>query len=136
MSDINKIKRNKKNIIILFRFCIISLIISSSIFLFYIIDGKNITMNIVKQKDIHKKSSKLMNNPKIRFENDNGNFYDIKGKAAKYNSDGTIIAHQVTAISNSGIITSDRLDITNDGNVIIFTGNSNLEFYSTSKFKK
>jgi|TARA_B110000259_G_scaffold63651_1_gene75201 hypothetical protein len=136
MTQIKKIKKNKKNTRLIFKFCAMSLILSSSLFLFYIVNGKNTTLSIVKQKDIQKNSVKLMHNPKIRFENDNGNFYDIKGETAKYNKDASIIAKKVTAISDSGTIISDILTISSDGNVIIFTGNAELEFFSNIIKKK
>ena len=131
MSEINKINKNKKNTRIIFRICIIFLILSSVVFLFYIIDGKNVALNITKYKDLEKnKSSKLMTNPKISFEYKNGNWYDIKGKTAQYKKNGDITVKQVVTISNSGNIKSYRLDITDNGNVIIFNGKPELEFYN------
>jgi hypothetical protein len=131
MKDINKINNNKKNILIIFRICVIFLILSSAIFVFYIIDSKNMAMSLVKYKNNTKKSSnKLMSNPKIRFEYENGNFYDIKGKYANYQKNGNVTIKDVVAYNNNGNITSEQLEINNNGNIIIFTGNPKLEFYS------
>ncbi|MDA7705484.1 hypothetical protein N8772_03305 [Rickettsiales bacterium] len=134
MKNITQIKKNKKNTLIIFRFCITFLILSSSVFLFYIFDSNNSVVNIIKYKNIDKKSSnKLMSNPKIRFEYENGNFYDIKGKSAKYYENGNVIVNDVIANSDSGNIISEELNITNNGNIIIFTGKPELEFYSKKR---
>jgi hypothetical protein len=130
MNKLYQIRKNKKNTKIIFRFCITFLMLSSSIFLFYIIDSNNMAINIIKYKNIENKSnSKIMSNPQIHFEYEGGNFYKIKGESAKYHNNGDIIVKKVTANNNNGNIKAEKLNVTNNGNVIIFTGKPKLEFY-------
>lgn len=131
MNKLYQIRKNKKNTKIIFRFCILFLILSSSIFLFYIMDSNNMALNIIKYKNLENKSnSKIMSNPQIYFEYEDGNFYKIKGESAKYHNGGDIIVKKVTANGNNGNIRAEKLDVTNNGNIIIFTGKPKLEFYS------
>lgn len=131
MDKIQNIHKSKKKTLIIFCICSTALIIAISLFLFYIIDNNNTAINIIKNKNIKEvNKNKLMSNPRIRFEYENGDFYYIKGKKAEYKSNGNIKIHNVTAISNKGNIKSRNLEITDNGNIITFTGNPNLEFYS------
>lgn len=94
-------------------------------------DSNNMVLNIVEYKNFKKKSnSKIMSNPQIHFEYDDSNFYKITGESAKYHNNGDIIVKKVTANGNNGNIKAQQLDVTNNGNIIIFTGKPKLEFYN------
>jgi hypothetical protein len=94
-------------------------------------DSNNMVLNIVEYKNFKKKSnSKIMSNPQIHFEYGDGNFYKITGESAKYHNNGDIIVKKVTANGNNGNIKAQQLDVTNNGNIIIFTGKPKLEFYN------
>ncbi|MFT6106256.1 MAG: hypothetical protein ACJA0S_000182 [Rickettsiales bacterium] len=120
---IQKIHRGlefRKNLIY---FCIAILFFSVLSFLFYGFEASNNAIKFIARKDEVKKMEKVMFNPKIRFEQSEGNIFDVVAKKAIQKNKDDVELFDVFVEGGRGNITSDNLLITNGGDDLHFSGN-------------
>ena len=122
-SIINGIKRRVKLRKILTLLCLIVLIFGVLSFLFYGFDTTNNAIKFISKKDQIKKIEKVMINPKIKFEYDDGQLFDIQASRAVHKDENDVELFDVKASGNAGDITAGNLLITNDGNDMHFSNN-------------
>ena len=69
------------------------------------------------------KVEKVMLNPKIKFEQNEGQFFNIEAKKAIHKDESIVELFDVKASGNSGSITAGNLLITNSGSNLHFSNN-------------
>ncbi|MFT6076924.1 MAG: hypothetical protein ACJA02_000368 [Myxococcota bacterium] len=104
-------------------FCIAILFFSILSFLFYGIEASNSAIKFISRKNEISKIEKIMLNPKIKFEQSEGNFFDVVAKKAIHKNKDDVELFDVLANGDRGNITSDNLLITNGGDDLHFSGN-------------
>lgn len=86
--------------------------------------SKNIKL-ITQYKDEAKnyKAEKIMTNPRIKFQYDDAQIYDIKAKRAFHKDEKEMTLYDVFATGETGNITAGELKIYEEGNHLVFTKN-------------
>lgn len=120
---INGIKRRVRFRKILILLCMIILIFGLLSFLFYGLNTSSNAIKFMSKKDQINKVEKVMINPKIKFEYDQGQIFDIQATKAVHKDENNIEMFDVKASGDKGDITSGNLLITNNGNDLHFSGN-------------
>jgi hypothetical protein len=69
------------------------------------------------------KTEKIMTNPRIKIQHENGNIYDIRAKKALHENEQEVIMYDVFAEGKIGKITAGELEITESGDHMVFTKN-------------
>ncbi len=122
-SIIDGIKRRVKFRKILILICLIVLIFGLLSFLFYGFDTTNKAIKFISKKDQLKKVEKVMLGPKIKFEYEDGQLFDIRASKAIHKDENDVELFDVEASGNLGDITAGSLLITNNGNDLHFSNN-------------
>ena len=126
MSDESKILSNIKRQArfkgFLVCICMLVLICGFLSFFFYSFDGANKAIRLIANKESIK-IQKIMMNPKIKFEHDDGNIFDINAKKAIHMDKNDIEMFGVVASGEIGQISAGNLLITNNGNNLHFSNN-------------
>ncbi len=118
---VTAIRRRTKFRKILILLCIAVLVFGFLSFLFYGFDTTNNAIKFMSKKDQISKVEKVMLNPKIKFEYDQGQIIDIKAEKAVHKDKSDIELFNVQADGVRGNITSGNLLITNNGNDLHFS---------------
>ncbi len=82
------------------------------------------------------KTEKVMTNPRISFQHDDGQIYRIKASKAVHKNDKEAVLYEVFANGNFGQITSGQLNIDDEGNHLVFSQNPVLIINETERSKK
>ncbi len=69
------------------------------------------------------KTEKIMTNPRIKIQHEDGNIYDIRAKKALHENEQEMIMYDVFAEGKIGNITAGELEITESGDHMVFTKN-------------
>ena len=69
------------------------------------------------------KTEKIMTNPRIKIQHEDGNIYDIRAKKALHENEQEVIMYDVFAEGKIGKITAGELEITESGDHMVFTKN-------------
>lgn len=96
------------------------------VYLFYAISKNNHAVKLVKkygENPDHYKIEKIMTNPSMIFQYDNGQVYNIKAKKAHHIDNEQVVLHDVFATGDIGNITAGRLDVSQQGDHLVFTEN-------------
>ncbi|MBU6339186.1 MAG: hypothetical protein KGQ36_04340 [Rickettsiales bacterium] len=107
--------------------------------LFYIFHAINKTNNSIKiisnyQSDPKKyKTTKIMTNPRIDFQYNDNEIYHIEADKAYHENEKEVTMYKVHANGKIGDITADTLQITDEGNHLVFSGHPVLILNSTEK---
>lgn len=102
--------------------CISFLVLGICIFGFYgLRTNEQIMKFIASQKQ--EKFEKIMTNPRIKFEYNDNEFYDIKATKAVYKNDESVLLSDVFAKGDSGNIKAGELLIQNGGDDLYFSNN-------------
>jgi len=121
---INEIKRRTKFRKVLVLLCISILIFGFLSFLFCGLSATNNSIKFISKKDQLNKVEKVMLNPKIKFEYQEGQIFDIKAaKAVHKDRNEDIEMFNVEASGDIGNITAGNLLVTNNGNDLHFSNN-------------
>jgi len=107
------------------------------IYIFYGLSKKNQSYKLVSdyQKNPEKfQVEKIMTNPRIKFQYNDNQIYEIKAQRAMHKNDEEVTLYNVSAAGEMGNITSGELQINEKGDRLIFTQNPVLilnkgEFY-------
>ncbi len=123
---INTIKNRIKIRKFLVFICLAALIFSLLTFLFYGFDTTNNAIKFISKKNQIDDVEKIMLNPKIKFEHNDGQFFEIEAKKAIQKNKNDVELYDVEASGDEGSISSKNLLITNNGNDLHFSGNPTL----------
>lgn len=64
-----------------------------------------------------------MTNPRIKFQHEDGQIYNIKAKKAQHVDDHQVFLYDVFAEGDIGSIASGKLEVSEEGDHLIFTEN-------------
>lgn len=101
------------------------IVIGVMVYIFHSLEQKNnlkIINNFEGKKD-SLQTEKVMANPRIILQYNQGEIYNIKAKKAFHKSANEIILNEVFAEGDIGKISAGELKISEDGNQMIFTKN-------------
>ncbi len=108
-------------------FCYGLILVSIAVYIFY---GLNQKIENIKLVNDYKENSdqydvkKIMTNPRIKFEHSDNNTYEIEAKEAiTLKQDNQYILYDVLAKSNIGSINAGKLEVSDNGNHLIFSNN-------------
>lgn len=79
------------------------------------------------------KTEKIMTNPRIKIQHEDGNIYEIRAKKALHENEQEVIMYDVFAEGKIGKITAGELKITESGDHMVFTQNPVLILNQTDK---
>ena len=119
--------------------CYLAIVGGVFIYTFYAISKNNHAVKLVKQYNEdpnHYKIEKIMTNPRMDFQYEDGQVYHIKAKKAHHTSEEQVVLYDVFATGNLGNITSGNLEVKEQGNHLVFTGQPVLILKSTEKLNK
>lgn len=80
-------------------------------------------VNDVKENKRKYKSEKVMVNPRIKFQYNDNQIYNVRAKKAFHKDESEVILYDVFADGDIGTITSGQLKIDESGNHLIFSKN-------------
>ena len=83
-------------------------------------------IKLIKQYQDNKENyttEKIMTNPRIKFQHNEGEIYDITAKKAFHKDEQEITLFDVFATGEIGNITAGALEVSEDGTHLIFTKN-------------
>jgi len=83
-------------------------------------------IKLIKQYQDNKENyttEKIMTNPRIKFQHNEGEIYDITAKKAFHKDEQEITLFDVFATGEIGNITAGELEVSEDGTHLIFTKN-------------
>lgn len=84
------------------------------------------TIKLVKDKAEHLseyKTEKIMTNPRMKLQHDDGNIYDIRAKKAFHRNEDDVTLYDVFAEGDIGKITAGELEISEEADHLVFTKN-------------
>lgn len=95
------------------------------IYIFYAFSqSRSIKLVQNKAQNINEyQAEKIMTNPKIKLQHDDGNIYDIRAKKAFHRNQDDMTLFDVFAQGEIGRITAGNLDISEEGDHLVFTKN-------------
>lgn len=118
--------------------CYIAIISGLFVYVFYAIGKNNHTVKLVKQYNQdpeHYKIEKIMTNPSMNFQYEDGQVYHIKAKKAHHMDQEQVVLYDVFATGDIGNITAGELEVNEQGDHLIFTQNPVLILNRTQGFK-
>ncbi len=86
-----------------------------------------------KSKAENYKIEKVITNPRINFQYDNGQIYHVEAKKASHQTDEEAILYDVFANGELGTITAGALKVNESGDHLIFSDNPVLILNKTDK---
>ena len=95
------------------------------VYVFYAF-GQSRTIKLVKDKAEHLseyKTEKIMTNPRMKLQHDDGNVYDIRAKKAFHRNEDDVTLYDVFAEGEIGKITAGELEISEQADHLVFTKN-------------
>ena len=104
--------------------CYLSIFTGISIYVFHALNQNNAVKLVSKIKD-HKnyKIEKIMTNPRIKFQYNDGQTYNIEAKKAFHKDNQDVNLQDVFATGDIGNITAGELQISEEGDRLVFTKN-------------
>jgi hypothetical protein len=105
--------------------CYLMIVGGILVYVYYAVN-KTDTIKLVKDKadNISEyKTEKIMTNPRIKLQHNDGSIYDIKAKKAFHQTESEVILYDVFAEGNLGKITAGELEVSESGDHLIFTKN-------------
>jgi len=96
------------------------------VFLFYAINKNNQSYKLVsdfKKNPDQYKTEKIMINPRIKFQYNDEQIYEIRAKRAIHKDEQEVALFDVYASGQIGTITAGELKIDQDGNHLVFSQN-------------
>ncbi len=126
MRDIEKIIKNINQQLklkkLLFICCFLVLIISflSFLFVWFNFNSKAIKF-IANNKAKLAEADKIMTNPRIKFEYEDGKIFNIQAKKAIHKDNNDVELSNITANGDQGSIEAGKLLITDNGNNLYFS---------------
>ncbi|MDX2083241.1 MAG: hypothetical protein SFV53_04575 [Rickettsiales bacterium] len=99
------------------------------IYAFYALSKSNHNIKLVKQYNQNPenyKVEKIMTNPRIDFQYDDGQVYHISAKKAHHIDEQQVILYDVLAKGDIGNIKSGKLEVNEQGDHLVFSENPNL----------
>lgn len=105
--------------------CYIFILGGISVYVFHALNQNNAIKLVKKVKSDLKsyKIEKTMTNPQIKFKYTDGQIYNIQAKKAFHKDNQEVTLEDVFAKGDIGNITSGSLEISEEGNRLIFTNN-------------
>ena len=105
------------------------------IYVFYAFNQSNTIKLVSDYKENPKEfqTEKIMTNPRIKFQYNDANIYNIRAKRAFHKNEDEVILHDVFAEGDIGNITSGELKVYEEGNHLVFTKNPILILKKTQK---
>ncbi len=105
------------------------------VYIFYAFNQSRAIKLVKKHTDNLKEyqTEKIMTNPRIKVKHDDGNIYDIRAKKAFHENEEEVKLYDVFAEGEIGKITSGELDISEEGDHLVFTKNPILILNQTEK---
>lgn len=106
--------------------CYFGIVSGLFIYVFYAVSKNSANIKLVKQYNQNPenyKIEKIMTNPRMRFQHEDGQVYDIKAKKAHHMDQEEVILYDVFATGDIGNITSGKLNISEQGDHLVFTQN-------------
>lgn len=105
------------------------------VYIFYAFSRGNAIKLVKKHTENIKEyqTEKIMTNPRIKLQHDDGNIYDISAKKAFHKNEEEVILYDVFAEGDLGKITSGELEISEEGDHLVFTKNPILILNQTEK---
>ncbi|MBL6665048.1 MAG: hypothetical protein ISQ34_04300 [Rickettsiales bacterium] len=116
-------------------FCYLSIIFGVCIYGFYATKQSK-TVKIVTDYKKNKKNyqtEKIMTNPRINYQYNDHQVYNIKAKKAFHKNNSEAQFYDVDAVGDIGKITAGKLNIDEKGNRLVFTDNPVLILNNTRK---
>lgn len=95
------------------------------VYTFYAFD-KSHAIKIIKDKADNLKNyqtEKIMINPRIKFQHEDGTVYDVRAKKAFHKNESDVTLFDVFAEGEIGKITSGELEVSEEGEHLVFTKN-------------
>ncbi len=118
--------------------CYFLIVAGIFIYIFYAINKANQKYKIVSdfQKNPQKfETEKIMVNPRIKFQYNDNEIYEIKAQRASHHNDEEVTLFNVYATSKTGNITAGKLEVSEEGDHLIFTQNPILILNKTKNDK-
>lgn len=115
--------------------CIGTLVLGFSSFLFYGFETNSTIIKFISSKEDLVKVEKVMMNPKIKYEHEDGEIFDIVAKKVVHKNKTDVELSDVKANGAKGNIEAGNLLITNNGNDLHFSGNPVLTIREVSNDK-
>ena len=81
------------------------------------------------------KTEKIMTNPRIKFQYNDNQIYNIRAKKAFHKNESEVVLYDVFAEGGAGNITAGELKIYEEGNHLVFTKNPILILKNTENKK-
>jgi hypothetical protein len=116
------IKRQVRFKVFLTFLCLIIVILGTSTFFFYGFGNVNKAIKLITSKN-NFNIEKVITNPRIKFEYDNGSTFDVSAKKAINTGKNDFEMFDVFAFGDVGQISAGNLLVTNDGNNLSFSNN-------------
>lgn len=116
--------------------CYFGIISGVFIYVFYALEKNNNAVKLVKKYDQNPSNftiEKIMTNPRMDFQYENGQIYHIKAKKAHHIDEEKVILYDVFASGEIGKITAGKLDVEEQGDHLIFTENPVLILNQTKQ---
>ena len=95
------------------------------VYVFYALNQSR-SIKLVKDKVENIKqyqTEKIMTNPRIKLQHEDGNIYDVRAKKAFHHNQDDVTLFDVFAEGEIGRITSGELEISEQGDHLVFTKN-------------
>lgn len=106
--------------------CYFAIVGGVFVYAFHAISKNNRAVKLVKQYNQnpdHYKIEKIMTNPRMIFQYDDGQVYHIKAKKAHHVDQEQVVLYDVFATGDIGNITSGKLEVSEQGDHLVFTEN-------------
>lgn len=103
--------------------CVLILVFGFASFLFYGLETSSNAIKIISKKDDIGKVEKIMMNPRIKYEHNQGEIFDIQAARIVHKNVSDMELFDVKATGIKGDIQAGSLLITNNGNDLHFSGN-------------
>lgn len=116
--------------------CYFAIVGGLFVYVFHAISKNTNSIKLVKQynQDPERyKIEKIMTNPRMEFQYDDGQVYHIKAQKAHHVNEEQVILYSVFATGDIGNITAGKLEVNEEGDHLIFTENPVLILNRTTK---
>lgn len=117
--------------------CYFAIVGGVFVYVFYAISKNNSNIKLVKQysqNPSHYKVEKIMTNPRMDFQHEDGQVYHINAKKAHHLDKEQVTMFDVFATGEIGNIAAGKLEISESGDHLVFTENPVLILNRTENF--
>lgn len=118
--------------------CYFFIVAGAFIYIFHALNQNNKIKLVkkIKDKSGSYQTEKIMTNPRIKFQYDDNDIYHVQAKKASHKDNQEILLHDVFATGELGNITAGSLEISEEGDHLIFTKNPVLILNNIKKQPK